>query len=91
MLTTPERNDLIDPDSNFDLNLDRCKYFTIDEFNSNFSNDDGTYLLLNQNIQSFNAKKHLLEAFLEAISLPFHTLVLTVTWNEKNILFYAIS
>ena len=86
MLTTPERNDLIDPDSNFDLNLDRCKYFTIDEFNSNFSNDDGTYLLLNQNIQSFNAKKHLLEAFLEAISLPFHTIVLTETWNEKKYL-----
>ena len=75
----------IDPDSNLNINLDRCSYFTIDEFNSKFNNDAGTYLLLNQNLQSFNAKQHLLEAFLESISLPFHTLVLTETWNKKNI------
>ena len=76
----------IDPDSNLNINLDRCSYFTIDEFNANFNSDAGTYLLLNQNMQSFNAKQHLLEAFIESISLPFHTLVLTETRNQKKYL-----
>ena len=79
----------IDPDSNLNINLDRCSYFTIDEFNSKFNNDAGTYLLLNQNLQSFNAKQHLLEAFLGSISHSFHTIVLTETWNQKNILICA--
>ena len=39
----------IDPDSNLDINIDRCRYYTIDEFNSSFNNEAGTYLLLNQN------------------------------------------
>ena len=77
----------IDPDINLDINnANRCRYFTIDEFNSNFNNDVGSYLLLNQNIQSFKAKQSVLEAFLDSISLPFHTIVLTETWNEKKYL-----
>ena len=76
----------IDPDSNLDINIDRCRYYTIDEFNSSFNNDAGTYLLLNQNIQSFRAKQALLEAFIESISHSFHTIVLTETWNEKKYL-----
>ena len=78
--------DHIDPDSNLDINPDRCKYYTIDEFNSHFNNDAKGYLLLNQNIQSFNAKQPLLEAFLESVSIPFHTIVLTETWNQSKYL-----
>ena len=79
-----ERFDEIDPDVNLDLNTDRCRYFTIDQFNSEFEDDAGIYLLLNQNLQSFYAKQHLLEAFLGSISHSFHTLVLTETWNQKK-------
>ena len=75
--------DHIDPDINLDINHDRCKYYTIDEFNLHFNNDAKGYLLLNQNMQSFNAKQPLLEAFLESISIPFHTIVLTETWNQS--------
>ena len=76
-----DRFDHIDPDINLDINPDRCKYYSIDEFNSHFNSDAKGYLLLNQNIQSFNSKQTLLEAFLESISIPFHTIVLTETWN----------
>ena len=76
----------IDPDSNLNINIDRCKYYTINEFNALFSSDEGNYLLLNQNIQSFRSKQSLLETFLESITLPFHTLVLTETWNESKYL-----
>ena len=78
--------DHIDPDFNLDINSDRCKYYTIDEFNLHFSSDAKAYLLLNQNIQSFNSKQSLLEAFLESITLPFHSIVLTETWNQEKYL-----
>ena len=81
-----DRFDHIDPETNVDVNPDRCKYYTINEFNSHFNNDAKGYLLLNQNIQSFNSKQPLLEAFLESISLPFHTIVLTETWNQSKYL-----
>ena len=84
LMTVDEQFDRIDPDGNLNTNPDRCKYYTINEFNSQFNSDAGTYLLLNQNLQSYNAKQHLLEAFLEAIKLPFHTIVLTETWNQKK-------
>ena len=76
----------IDPDRNLDINSNQCTYYTIDDFNSKFSNDTGKYLLLNQNIQSFKSKQPLLEAFLESISPSFHAIVLTETWNEKKFL-----
>ena len=74
--------DNIDPDTNLDLNIDTCKYFTICDFNSYLSGDVGNYLLLNQNIQSFNAKKSIFEVFLDSLRVPFSTIVLTETWNE---------
>ena len=74
----------IDPDLNLNNSPDRCQYYSIEGFNSHFNDDAGTYLLLNQNLQSYNAKQHLLEAFLDAITLPFHTLVLSETWNQKK-------
>ena len=83
---TDDHFDHIDPDNNLDLNQDQCSYYTIDEFNSKFNNNTGTYLLLNQNMQSFHSKQPLLEAFLESISLPFHTIVLTETWNQVKYL-----
>ena len=89
MLTVNDNNEQfgrIDPDTNLDIFSNRCRYYTIDEFNSNFSNAVGSYLLLNQNIQSFKAKQPLLEAFIESISSSFHTIVLTETWNEKKYL-----
>ena len=46
------------------------------------SGDVGNYLLLNQNIQSFNAKKSIFEVFLDSLRVPFSTIVLTETWNE---------
>ena len=76
----------IDPDRNLDINSNQCTYYTIDDFNSKFSNDTGKYLLLNQNIQSFKSKQPLLEAFLESITPSFHAIVLTETWNEKKFL-----
>ena len=43
-----------------------------------------TYEILNQNIQCFSAKNNILEAFLAAVNVPFHSIVLTETWNEDN-------
>ena len=76
----------IDPDINFNLNIDACRYYSIDQFNLDFSSDTGKYFLLNQNIQSFNAKQAVFEAFLASLNVPLHTLVLSETWNEpKNL------
>ena len=86
MTTIGDRFNHIDPDGNFDTGSNRCNYYTIDQLNLSFNNDDGTYLLLNQNVQSFHAKQSLLEAFLESISLPFHSIVLTETWNQQKYL-----
>ena len=54
----------IDPDYNLSIDNNACRYFTIDGFNSNFGNDAEKYLLLNQNLQSFHAKKNIFEGFL---------------------------
>ena len=76
----------IDPDINLNLNIDACRYYTIDQFNLDFSSDTGKYFLLNQNIQSFSAKQAVFEAFLASLNVPLHTLVLSETWNEpKNL------
>ena len=76
--------DNIDPDSNLNINVNACKYFTIDQFNHSFSNDTSNYLLINQNIQSFDAKQAVFEAFLDSLNVPLHTIVLTETWNDSN-------
>ena len=86
MTTVEDQFNHIDPDGNLDAGSNRCNYYTIDQFNLSFSNDDGSYLLLNQNVQSFHAKQPLLEAFLESISLSFHSIVLTETWNQQKYL-----
>ena len=86
MTTVEDQLNHIDPDSNLDTGSNRCNYYTVDQFNLSFSNDDGNYLLLNQNVQSFHAKQPLLEAFLESISLSFHSIVLTETWNQQKYL-----
>ena len=76
--------DSLDPDTYLNLNANSCKYYSIDQFNLSFSNDTGKYFLLNQNIQSFNAKQAVFEAFLDSLSVPLHTIVLTETWNESR-------
>ena len=82
------RNDnsfrLIDPDGNLNLNMDSCKYYTINEFNTGFDVDRNHYLLLNQNLQSFNAKQAIFEAFLDSLLIPINTMVITETWIDKN-------
>ena len=55
----------LDPDANLNLNANACRYFTIEQFNLSFSNDTGKYFLLNQNVQSFNAKQAVFEAFID--------------------------
>ena len=84
--TNNEYLNVIDPDNNVETNVDSCKYFTVSEFNSFSGCDAGNYLLLNQNIQSFEAKKSMFEAFLGSIPCPFHTIVLTETWLEEKYL-----
>ena len=75
--------DDVDPDTNMDINnSDTCRYFTIGEFNAYLEGNVGNYLLLNQNIQSFNSKKSIFEAFLDSLNVSFSTIVLTETWNE---------
>ena len=74
----------IDPDGNLNLNIDSCKYYTINEFNSGFNNDKNNYFLLNQNIQSFHAKQAIFEAFLDSLLVPMNTMVITETWNDIN-------
>ena len=76
--------DNVDPDVNLNLNIDICKYFTICDYNSYLTSDVGNYLLLNQNIQSYNAKKAIFEVFLDSLHVPFSTIVLTETWNEPK-------
>ena len=76
----------IDPDFNLNIDNNNCRYFTIDGFNSNFGNDAEKYLLFNQNLQSFHAKKNIFEGFLDSINASFHTMVLTETWNESHTL-----
>ena len=85
-ITSESLFERIDPDGNLDLNIDVCKYFTIREFNSNFSSDKNSYMLLNQNLQSFNAKQAVFEAFLDSLCTPLNALVLTETWTEANTL-----
>ena len=75
----PEFEDL-DPDSNLLVSGDTCSYFTIDSYNSTFTNHN-QYSLLNQNIQSFHAKKDHFEALLSSLNNSFHTILLTETWN----------
>ena len=86
MLRTNEFFDTIDPENQLNLNVEACKYYTIDQFNSSFDSDAGNYLILNQNLQSFNAKKTAFEGFLDSLSVQFHTIVLTETWNELKYL-----
>ena len=74
----------IDPDGNLNLSVDPCRYFTLDQFNSSFSADGNNYMLLNQNIQSFHAKKAIFEAFLDSLSAPLNTIVLTETCNDSH-------
>ena len=74
----------IDPDTNLNLNANACRYFTIEQFNLSFSSDTGKYFLLNQNVQSFNAKQAVFEAFIDSLNAPLHTIVLTETWNDSK-------
>jgi len=78
----------LDPDNILNSNESTCRSCTIDEYNANYLDnyDINTFSLLNQNIQSFNAKKSKLEAFLNAIKHDFHSMVLTETWNCENYL-----
>ena len=86
MLRTDEYFDAIDPENHLNLNAKACRYFTIDEFNSSFDDNAGNYLILNQNLQSFNAKKTAFEGFLDSLSVQFHTMLLTETSNETKYL-----
>jgi len=63
----------LDPDNILNSNESTCRSCTIDEYNANYLDnyDINTFSLLNQNIQSFNAKKSKLEAFLNAIKHDF--------------------
>ena len=74
----------IDPDINLVTNIDSCRYFNLSEFNSFSGSNVGNYLLLNQNMQSFDAKKPIFEAFLDSLSTLPHTIVLTETWMEEK-------
>ena len=84
MFNTNDRLNNIDTDNNIELDVDACKYFTVSEFNSNFGDDAGHYFLLNQNIQSFNSKQAIFEAFLNSLSHMPNSIVLTETWNDSN-------
>ena len=84
MFNTIDRLNNIDPDNNIHIDVHACKYFTVGEFNSNFGDDTAQYFLVNQNIQSFNAKHAIFEAFLNSLSHMPHSIVLTETWNDSN-------
>ena len=73
----------IDPEANLFISADTCKYYTVDDYTSSFS-DPNQYSLLNQNMQSFHAKKDQFEAFMAAVNQSFHSIVLTETWNKSN-------
>ena len=77
-------NSLLDPVFNMHFHSS-CQYCTVDEYNINSKkHGSSSFSLFNQNIQSFNAKKSKLEAFLGTIEHEFHSIVLTETWNHEN-------
>ena len=73
----------VDPDVHLLTYTGNCKYYTVDAYVSKFV-DPNQYSLLNQNIQSFHAKKDQLQAFLAAVDQSFHSIVLTETWNTPG-------
>ena len=80
-----EFNEYLDPYEQLPV-LGNCSDFTVDQYNSEFSNSIENYSLFNQNMRSFHGNSYLLESFLEAINQKFHSIVLTETWNSvKNV------
>ena len=73
----------VDPDVNLAIDADICNYYDIEAYNAKFV-DPNQYSLLNQNIQSFHAKKDQFQAFMAAVNNCFHSIVLTETWNTEN-------
>ena len=77
----------LDPEQNLTYEPVNCRYFSISDFSAEFSNHSfkSNFSILNQNIQSFHAKKTKLEAFMASLNYDFKSLVLTETWNHANI------
>ena len=76
----------LDPDDNLSLNRNVCQYLSIDSFNALNLSDSVNFSILNQNSQSFHAKKSKLESFLMSLKHEFHSLIITETWNHENII-----
>ena len=77
----------VDPDINFLQDIlphDLCQYYSIQEFND-VDLAPESFSILNYNVRSFHKNGVTFQSMLDSLNHLFKCLVVTETWNDKNI------
>ena len=72
-------NDRFDPDINLHSSIP-CAYYSVDDFNNEFSYLEDKFIVVHQNIRSFNANMDELILYLNTISANVDVIILSETW-----------
>jgi hypothetical protein len=76
-------NEAIDPDNNFHSNIP-CTYYNSELFNDEFANLEDKFVIIHQNIRSFNCNIDEFTVFLGTLCVDVDVIILCETWLNKG-------